>query len=106
MTFKKPFRAAPVRLGPYQLALERRRRVKGVVRLLGIALLGGAGLGGVIGLYQSGGLAETGQAGDYWSSCDAARVAGVAPLRFGEPGYRRGLDADGDGVACEAYSGA
>lgn len=37
----------------------------------------------------------------YYSSCAAARAAGAAPLRAGEPGYRRGLDRDGDGVACE-----
>jgi hypothetical protein len=37
----------------------------------------------------------------YYSSCAAARGAGVAPLYAGEPGYRGGLDRDGDGVACE-----
>jgi hypothetical protein len=31
----------------------------------------------------------------------AARAAGAAPLRVGEPGYRSGLDRDSDGVACE-----
>ncbi|OAA26908.1 putative calcium-binding protein [Frankia sp. EI5c] len=37
----------------------------------------------------------------YYSSCLAARLAGAAPLREGQPGYRRWLDWDGDGVACE-----
>ncbi|RLP57865.1 calcium-binding protein [Kocuria rhizophila] len=30
-----------------------------------------------------------------------ARAAGMAPLYAGSPGYRTGLDGDGDGVACE-----
>ena len=37
----------------------------------------------------------------YFPNCDAARRAGRAPLRRGQPGYRPGLDRDGDGVACE-----
>ncbi len=37
----------------------------------------------------------------YYPNCDAARAAGVAPIRIGEPGYRRQLDRDGDGWACE-----
>lgn len=37
----------------------------------------------------------------YFANCDAARAAGAAPLYRGEPGYRAGLDRDGDGVACE-----
>jgi hypothetical protein len=37
----------------------------------------------------------------YYANCDAARAAGAAPLYAGEPGYRSGLDRDGDGVACE-----
>lgn len=37
----------------------------------------------------------------YYGSCAAARAAGAAPLHVGEPGYRSGLDRDGDGVACE-----
>lgn len=40
-------------------------------------------------------------AGAYYPNCDAARAAGVAPLRRGQPGYRPGLDRDGDGIACE-----
>jgi hypothetical protein len=37
----------------------------------------------------------------YYSNCDAARKAGATPLYRGQPGYRPGLDRDGDGVACE-----
>jgi endonuclease YncB( thermonuclease family) len=37
----------------------------------------------------------------YYDDCGDARAAGDAPLRVGEPGYRSGLDRDGDGVACE-----
>lgn len=37
----------------------------------------------------------------YYENCAAARAAGAAPLHRGEPGYRPGMDGDGDGVACE-----
>ena len=37
----------------------------------------------------------------YYKNCAAARAAGAAPLRIGQPGYRPGMDGDGDGVACE-----
>lgn len=45
------------------------------------------------------------QAGDDWRRCDDARAAGTAPIYRGEPGYRDGLDADNDGIACEPYRG-
>jgi hypothetical protein len=41
----------------------------------------------------------------YYANCDAARAAGAAPLRRGEPGYRPPLDGDNDGVACETGGG-
>ena len=41
------------------------------------------------------------QSSVYYKNCDAVRAAGAAPLHRGEPGYRPGLDSDGDGVACE-----
>lgn len=34
-------------------------------------------------------------------NCAAARAAGAAPVRLGDPGYGRHLDRDGDGVGCE-----
>ncbi|MET9325757.1 excalibur calcium-binding domain-containing protein [Tsukamurella sp. NPDC003166] len=37
----------------------------------------------------------------YYKNCDAAKAAGAAPMRRGEPGYRPGLDRDGDGIACD-----
>ncbi|WP_062649403.1 excalibur calcium-binding domain-containing protein [Streptomyces maremycinicus] len=40
-------------------------------------------------------------AGVYYDNCTAARAAGAAPVRVGDPGYGRHLDRDGDGVACE-----
>jgi hypothetical protein len=36
-----------------------------------------------------------------YPNCAAARAAGAAPMRRGEPGYLERLDGDGDGVACE-----
>ncbi|WP_417323113.1 excalibur calcium-binding domain-containing protein [Erythrobacter aureus] len=39
--------------------------------------------------------------GVYFPNCDSARAAGAAPIRRGEAGYRRALDRDNDGVACE-----
>lgn len=40
-------------------------------------------------------------AGGSFKNCDAARAAGAAPVRVGDPGYGRHLDRDGDGVGCE-----
>ncbi|QCX26482.1 excalibur calcium-binding domain-containing protein [Nocardioides jishulii] len=37
----------------------------------------------------------------YFANCTAARAAGAAPVRVGDPGYGRHLDRDGDGVGCE-----
>ncbi|GAA5513672.1 hypothetical protein Dcar01_02416 [Deinococcus carri] len=37
----------------------------------------------------------------YYANCAAVRAAGAAPLLRGQPGYRPGLDRDGDGRACE-----
>jgi hypothetical protein len=36
----------------------------------------------------------------YYKNCGVALAEGAAPIRRGEPGYRTGLDPDGDGVAC------
>ena len=45
------------------------------------------------------------QTSSSYPNCRAARSAGAAPLRVGEPGYGADLDRDGDGVACEPYLG-
>lgn len=37
----------------------------------------------------------------FYKNCGAVRAAGAAPLYAGQPGYRPGLDRDGDGIACE-----
>lgn len=37
----------------------------------------------------------------YYKNCSAARAAGAAPVRRGQPGYGSHLDRDGDGVGCE-----
>jgi hypothetical protein len=34
----------------------------------------------------------------YYPNCSAARAAGAAPIRVGQPGYGGHLDRDGDGV--------
>jgi hypothetical protein len=39
--------------------------------------------------------------GAAYANCTAARAAGAAPVRRGDPGYSRKLDRDGDGVGCE-----
>lgn len=40
-------------------------------------------------------------ASTYYKNCTAARDAGAAPVRAGDPGYGRHLDRDGDGIGCE-----
>jgi len=37
----------------------------------------------------------------YYRNCAAARAAGAAPVRRGQPGYAAHLDRDNDGVGCE-----
>ncbi|WP_082235009.1 excalibur calcium-binding domain-containing protein [Halobacillus massiliensis] len=37
----------------------------------------------------------------YFENCDAAKAAGAAPVRRGDPGYAKHLDRDGDGIGCE-----
>ena len=36
-----------------------------------------------------------------YSDCNDVRAAGAAPLMQDQPGYRTGLDPDGDGIACD-----
>lgn len=40
----------------------------------------------------------------FYGTCREAFMDGRANIRVGEPGYRRELDADGDGLACEPYA--
>lgn len=39
--------------------------------------------------------------GGAYANCAAARAAGAAPVRRGEPGYGQHLDRDNDGIGCE-----
>lgn len=39
--------------------------------------------------------------GASYRNCSAARAAGAAPVREGDPGHGRHLDRDGDGIGCE-----
>ncbi|MEU6623436.1 excalibur calcium-binding domain-containing protein [Streptomyces litmocidini] len=55
---------------------------------------GSGGSGSGSGGSDGGGLA-------YYKNCDAVRAAGKAPIYRGQPGYRSGLDRDGDGKACD-----
>ena len=41
------------------------------------------------------------ESGVYFKNCSAAKQAGAAPVRRGDPGYGKHLDRDGDGVGCE-----
>jgi hypothetical protein len=38
-----------------------------------------------------------------YSGCNEVRALGKAPIHAGEPGYRKSMDGDGDGIACEPY---
>lgn len=59
------------------------------------------GAGGSVGFYDSGNGSGDSGGSVYYQNCDAARAAGAAPVRVGDPGYGSHLDRDGDGVGCE-----
>jgi len=111
-----------------RLAVERRDRHGGVMRLALAAALAFSALSyAPTSLAHSGGLNAEGchnnrRTGDYhchrpsrpnatrpgsrpassaFANCAAARAAGAAPVRRGEPGYGPHLDRDNDGVGCE-----
>lgn len=80
-------------------------------------LVGAAVVGGMIGLASArlpAGLARSDadpakmhavEASVYYAGCREARAARAAPIHEGQPGYRSGMDGDGDGIACEPYFG-
>jgi hypothetical protein len=123
MSFKKPFRAVPIEVGKHHRKQRERGQQSQAARLLAGAVLAGAAVGVGSVAVSADGLADaavqvqslvaskdtpstgTTPRGVYYHRCDAARAAGVAPLRRGEPGYREALDRDGDGIACEPYRG-
>ena len=39
----------------------------------------------------------------YYRTCRDAYYAGATPIYWGQPGYRRGLDPNGNGIACETW---
>lgn len=41
------------------------------------------------------------RSGGAFPNCSAARAAGAAPVRRGDPGYGSHLDRDNDGIGCE-----
>lgn len=51
--------------------------------------------------YRSSLNGTSGATGRAYANCSAARAAGAAPVRRGDPGYGSHLDRDGDGVGCE-----
>lgn len=121
MSFNKPFKAAPVKLGSHHQRRKRQAEQRHVFHILTMAALSGAvfGIGSLFANEQgiaaltaktrpiaiSLGLirAREPQPGDHWAGCDDARAAGTAPIYWGEPGYRKGMDGDADGIACEPY---
>ena len=51
---------------------------------------------------RAGQSSEPARAGNvYYANCAAARAAGAAPVRRGQPGYSSPLDRDNDGIGCE-----
>jgi hypothetical protein len=118
MSFGKPFRAAPVRLGARYQAKTRRARRNRAVQLLAFAAAASmAAVGLLAAVADESGPSAPDQASlssaargiaqrsVYYPYCDAARAAGAAPILAGQPGYRPELDRDGDGIACEPYRG-
>jgi hypothetical protein len=78
--------------------LRRLRGVTPILLLLGLA--GALGVGSLLpGRAAAPGLGAPAVAP---RSCSEARALGIAPMRRGQPGYAPHLDADGDGIACEA----
>lgn len=124
MGFRKPFRAVPIKEGRHYRKKRERKQQLQTASLLAVAALVGAaaGIGSVT--LSEGDLTDAASkvqslvasdntmtpdavaAAAYYRRCADARAAGVAPLRRGQPGYRNGLDRDGDGIACEPYRGS
>ena len=111
MSFKKPFRSVPVKLGSHYRAKQRREKIQREAKFL---LLVGSLSTAVFMWIWSGGSADPASSIDpaaqssssiYYSGCQEARAAGAAPIYAGQPGYREEMDGDGDGIACEPYRG-
>lgn len=123
MTPRRRSGAIPRKPGQAYRRKARPTRLKTSLGYLGAALLAGVGMGSAsIALTDGGveslmervkpfavsagiGRRRAPQAGDSWAGCDQARAAGSAPIYASEPGYRAGMDGDGDGIACEPWRG-
>jgi hypothetical protein len=116
MGFRKSFQAPPVPLRPYYKSQQRRAYFSFAAKALAAAIAVGLVVGIVLtpdgrqhlaaapaalGMPR----ARAPEPGDHWAGCNDARAAGTAPIYAGEPGYRDGMDGDGDGIACEPYRG-
>jgi len=113
--FKKPFHAVPIQLGEEARAQQRRENrqmLTGTAIRLVLAtflvfvtgmVITNSGLSRYLPTRLFDATNGTRPADTYFPNCSAARATGHAPIRAGSPGYRIGLDADGDGMACEPY---
>lgn len=123
MSFRKPFKAVPIKPSSYYQRTRCAANRSSALRILAIGAMVGAVAGaGSLAVTADGratiaqavkpvmvrfGLmrARAPQQGDYWAGCNAARAVGTAPIYSGEPGYRSEMDGDSDGIACEPYYG-
>jgi hypothetical protein len=121
VSFRKPFRAVPIKLGEHYQRKQRVREQQSALHLWGTAAAVGAAMGiASLEIFNDVHLQETQaievlsmkpaivrtrkpHAGDYWSRCAQAKAADTYPIYMGEPGYRDELDGDSDGIACEAH---
>lgn len=114
-SFRKPFRAVPIKLSEEYRARQRREK-RGMWFGIAVRMALATFLVFVTGMVLTNFPKVEGylpfrnhDAGTdrpvyrYFPDCSAARATGHAPIFAGSPGYRIGLDADGDGVACEPY---
>jgi hypothetical protein len=117
MSFRKPFRAVPIKLGEYHLAEQHREKKQGAIRSALTAIFV-ALVVFVVGMlitnrdivarYMPRWTSEASPAATaytYYPNCSVARSLGAAPIFSGSRGYRTELDADRDGIACEPYEG-
>jgi hypothetical protein len=123
MPFRQPFRAVPICEDNAHRSRRHRRATRTLVRQCirwgAIAAVLGVATGYLISTGTDGrprwaALLSTisantakatrpAESSVYYASCDQAHAAGASSVYAGEPGYRRELDADGDGIACEPY---
>ncbi|MFC3578620.1 excalibur calcium-binding domain-containing protein [Sphingomonas hylomeconis] len=113
MSLKKPFRAVPIKLGPRYRQKARQDETRTIVVTLGKAVAFGLVIAVASVVFERPMLSSwrrlteepaaraVREASVWYAGCDEPRAAGRAPIYAGEPGYRSGMDGDGDGIACE-----